>query len=175
VTAAQLLTGGDAADPKPSMHWQAENAHGLRTLVWKATDPNGDALTYAVSWRKQGETAWHDLARDLTENLLTWDTSSWSDGKYEVSRAIVVDNAPPVIQVISRQAGTVEFTVNDSLSPLLSVTTSTDGKDYAPIVPVDGILDSGSERFLAKVPPGQILFIRAEDAGGNIAGAQAAK
>jgi hypothetical protein len=195
VTVTQILSD-DAADPKPSMRWQPENAHGLRTLIWKATDPNGDALTYTVSWRREGETAWHTLAHDLTENLLTWDTSSWGDGHYElkvvasdaganapgegltdeqVSREMIVDNAPPVIQVISRKSDAVEFTVTDPLSGLSSVTTSTDGKDYTPIVPVDGILDSGSERFIAKITPGQLLFIRAEDTSGNVAGTQVGK
>jgi hypothetical protein len=81
----------------------------------------------------------------------------------QVSREMIVDNAPPVIQVISRKSDAVEFTVTDPLSGLSSVTTSTDGKDYTPIVPVDGILDSGSERFIAKITPGQLLFIRAEE------------
>jgi hypothetical protein len=192
-SAKQLASGEDLSDPPTPMRYQAVNAHGLRTVTWTASDPNGDDLTYAVSWRKRGETAWHELAKNLTEPLLTWDTSSWKDGKYElkiqasdaganapgegltdeqVSREMIVDNTPPSIQITSQKSNAVEFSVTDALSGLRSVTTSTDGKNYAPIVPVDGILDSGSERFIAKITPGQTLFIRAEDGSGNVAGAQ---
>jgi hypothetical protein len=192
-SAAQLVSDQDLSDPPTPMRWAAASGHGLRTMVWKATDPNGDALTYDVSWRKEGETEWHDLAKNLTDPLFSWDTTSWSDGRYElkvvasdvganapgegltdqqISREMIVNNTPPVIRVTSQKDGTIEFTVTDELSGLASVTTSTDGKNYQPLIPVDGILDSGSERFLAKITPGQILFIRAEDGSGNVAGAQ---
>jgi hypothetical protein len=195
-SANQLLSGGDAPDAPPPMRWQIENAHGLRTVIWKASDPNGDALAYTVSWRKQGEKEWHDLAKNSADNLLSWDTSSWSDGRYElqitasdaaanapgeglideaISREIIVNNTPPSIQIGSQKSDTVEFTVTDPLSALHSVTVSTDGKSFAPLAPADGILDSGSERFTAKIAPGQTLFIRAEDSAGNVAGAQTGK
>lgn len=192
----QLASGEDLNDPPPPVRWLAVEGHGLRTVVWKASDPNGDDLTYNVSWRKRGETAWHDLAKNLSEPVLSWDTTSWSDGTYElkveasdagsntpgeglsdeqISRAMIVDNTPPVIRVISQKSDEVEFTVTDDLSGLQSVTVSTDGKTYKSIVPVDGILDSGSERFVAKITPGQVVFIRAEDGSGNVAGAQTGK
>ena len=192
-TAAQLLSASDTPEPITAMRYQAENAHGLRTLIWKASDPNDDELTYNVSWRKKGESAWHDLAKNMSESLLTWDTSSWAEGRYElkveasdaaanapgeglsdtaISREMIVSNTPPVIQIISQKSDTVEFTVRDELSGLNSVTVSTDGKTYRPLPPVDGILDSGSKRFLARIAPGQTFFIRAEDGSGNVAGAQ---
>lgn len=195
-SADQLLSVSDKldADAKPMTRWQVNNAHGLRTVTWKATDPNDDELTYAVSWRKQGETAWHELAKDLKETVLSWDTSGWVDGKYElkvtasdsddntpgeglqdesISRELIIDNTPPVIRVISRRSDSIEFTVTDELSGLQSVTVSTNGKDYKPLPPVDGILDSGTKRFIAKIASGQALFIRAEDGSGNISGTQA--
>jgi hypothetical protein len=195
-SAAQLASGQDLSDPPTPMRFQAMSGHGLRTMVWKASDPNGDALTYSVSWRKEGESEWHDLARSLTDPIFSWDTTSWADGKYElkveasdaganapgegltdqeISREMVVNNTPPVIQITGQKDGAVDFTVTDELSGLSSVTTSTDGKNYQPITPVDGILDSGHETFHAKVPEGQILFIRAEDGSGNVAGAQTGK
>ena len=192
-SADQLLAGSDAAEPKMPMHYQAADAHGMRTVIWKASDPNDDPLTFTVSWRKRGETDWHDLATHLSENLLSWDTSSWSDGRYElkieasdadangpgegltdevISREMIVDNTPPVIRITSVKSDAVEFSVTDALSGLQSVTISTDGNSYAPLVPIDGILDSGSERFVAKIAPGQTLFIRAEDRSGNVVGIQ---
>jgi sugar lactone lactonase YvrE len=192
-SATQLASNDDLSDPPTPMRWAAVTGHGLRAVVWKASDPNGDALSYTVSWRKRGETEWHDLAKDITDNLLSWDTSGWKDGIYElkieasdaranasgegltdeaISRQMIVNNTPPVIQIVSQKSDSVEFTVTDQLSGLQSVTTSTDGTNYQPLVPVDGILDSGSERFVAKITPGQILFIRAQDGSGNISGAQ---
>ena len=195
-SAAQILSGSDAPEPPSPMRYQMEKGHGLRTIIWKASDPNGDELTYHVSWRKQGENKWNDLATNLHENLLTWDTSSWDEGRYElkvvasdaeanapgeglsdemVSREIVVSNTPPVIQITSQKSDAVEFSVRDELSGLRSVTISTDGQGYHPLAPVDGILDSGSENFVAHIAPGQTLFIRAEDGNGNVAGAQTGK
>jgi hypothetical protein len=192
-SAAQIASPDNTPDAPPAMHYAATSGHGLRTAVWKASDPNGDALTYSIYWRKQGETGWHELTKDLNDSIFTWDTSSWTDGRYElkieasdadanapgegltdsvISRAIVVDNTPPVIKVLPPKNGTVEFTVTDGLSPLQSVAVSDDGKSYHEIPPVDGILDSVAETFEAPTTPGQILFIRAEDANGNVAGAQ---
>ena len=191
---AQLLAGDTATDAKAPTRYVPNDAHGLRTLLWKASDPNGDELIYNVSWRKKGEAAWHDLARDVTGSLLTWDTSSWSDGRYElkvqasdasdnapgagltdemVSREMVVSNTPPTIQIGGVQNGRANFSVHDELSGLRSVTGSTDGKSYRALTPVDGILDSGTESFSVSVSAGQTLFIRAEDNSGNVAGAQA--
>jgi hypothetical protein len=193
--AEQLLAAPDRGDDyQPQTRWQPVSGHGLRTVTWKASDPNNDTLTYAVSWRKRGETGWHVLAKDLKETVLSWDTSAWADGRYElkveacdatdnppgegltdvaISRELVIDNAPPVIQIVSQKSDAVEFTVEDDLSGLASVTISTNGKDYKSLPPVDGILDAGMKRFIAKIAPGQTLFIRAEDGSGNIAGAQA--
>ncbi|HUB68658.1 MAG TPA: hypothetical protein VL981_14330 [Candidatus Methylacidiphilales bacterium] len=195
-TADQLLFTSDQpnANEVPPTRWQSATGHGLRTVTWKASDPNGDELTYTVSWRKEGETAWHELAKDIKENVLSWDTTGWADGRYElkvvasdagnnapgegltddvVSRELLIDNTPPVIQIISRNGDSVEFTVTDELSGLNSVTVSTNGRDYKSIPPVDGILDSGPKRFVVKIASGQTLFIRAEDGSGNVAGAQA--
>jgi hypothetical protein len=195
-SAAQILSGGDVPDPPSPMRYQEESGHGLRTMIWKASDPNGDDLTYDVLWRKEGETAWHELAKNVSENLLTWDTSSWAEGRYElkvvasdaganapgeglsdemISREMIVSNTPPAIQITSQKGDAVEFSVRDELSGLQSVTVSTDGQSYHPLTPVDGILDSGSEHFLAHITPGQTLFIRAEDGSGNVAGAQTGK
>ena len=195
-TSGQILEGSDAPPDQNAMHYQAQNGHGMRTLLWKATDPNGDDLTYDVFWRKKGESGWHDLSRHLTDSLLTWDTSGWNEGRYELkivasdaeanppgegltdtafSRELVVNNTAPAIQIAARKGGKVEFTVKDALSTLQSVTVSTDGQSYHPLTPVDGILDSSSERFEAPVGDDQTLFIRAEDDSGNVAGAQAGK
>jgi len=194
-SADQLLSSPDKPDTdlKPQTRWQPAPAHGVRTVTWKAGDPNGDELTYAISWRKKGEPAWHDLVTGSKDTVLSWDTSGWDDGRYElkvvasdagdnapgegltdqsISRELVIDNQPPVIHIIAQKRDSVEFTVEDELSGLQSVTISTNGKDYQSLPPIDGILDTGTKRFVAKIQPGQMLFIRAEDGSGNVSGAQ---
>jgi hypothetical protein len=56
---------------------------------------------------------------------------------------------------------------------LRSVLVSRNGKDFKPVQPVDGILDSRSETFKFKLAPGEIVFIRAEDTAGNVSSALA--
>jgi len=179
-SADQLLSSPDKpdADSKPQTRWQSTTARGMRTVTWKAGDPNGDDMTYAVSWRKKGESAWHDLATDSKDTVLSWDTSGWTDGRYElkvvasdavdnapgegltdqsISRELVIDNTPPVIH-ITQKRDSVEFIVEDELSGLQSVTTSTNGKDYQSLPPIDGILDTGTKRFRRKNSTGADAF-----------------
>src|SRR6185295_3531571 len=47
---------------------------GLQTLVWRAEDGNGDTLSYDIMYRREGETAWRVLRRDVTDSILVWDT-----------------------------------------------------------------------------------------------------
>lgn len=194
-SADQLLTTPDRADSdfKPQTRWQPTSAPGLRTVTWKASDPNNDEMTYTVSWRQRGEAGWHALAKEIKDPVLSWDTSGWADGRYEIkveasdaganapgegqtdeqiSRELVIDHTPPTIQVLAKTSESVEFTVADELSGLASVTVSTNGKDYQALPPVDGILDVGTKRFVAKRSAGQLLFLRAEDGSGNVTGAQ---
>jgi len=195
-SADQLLSIPDqpSADVKPQTRWQSASGHGMRTVTWKAGDPNDDELSYTVSWQSKNDTAWHELAHEIKETVLSWDTSGWADGRYElkvvasdagdnapgegltdqsISRELVIDNTPPIIHIIAQKKDSVEFTVEDELSGLQSVTISTNGKDYQALPPIDGILDTGTKRFRAKIQLGQMLFIRAEDGSGNVSGAQA--
>jgi hypothetical protein len=65
-------------------------AQGIRPLQWKASDPNGDDLTYRLAVRREGESTWTPIATGLTNSLYAWDTTSWPDGRYDV-RLIATD------------------------------------------------------------------------------------
>src|SRR5260370_20334292 len=93
---------------------------GARTLTWQATDPNDDTLSYKVFYRTLGESEWHLLGDNLSQNYYTIDGNRVPDGTYlfkivasdapsntkenalsdeRVSDAIEIDNTPPAIRV----------------------------------------------------------------------------
>jgi hypothetical protein len=190
---AAAKTDADAIVKAPA-RFQPSEARGLRTMAWKATDPNSDELLYSVFYRTENKNEWRLLAKELKETVLSWDTSGWPDGNYYLkvvasdatdnapdealtdemtSRLLTVNNTPPLIQVMSVIGGRVEFTVQAAASRLASVQVSSNGKDFKPLRPEDGILDQRFERFETKVEPGEVLFIRVEDESGNVSSAMA--
>jgi len=145
---------------------------GLLTFVWRADDDNGDDLSYDVFYRREGEAAWKPLKRDITEEILVWDTTSVPNGRYTVrviasdapsnspstalsgareSTSFEVDNVPPVITVTSvrRENGRAVITVDvrDAHSSVQRVDYSLDGDKWQTIYPRDGIADSRFEQF----------------------------
>jgi hypothetical protein len=196
-TIDQLLSEKGRTEPADFLfrvptRYQPREARGLRTVVWKALDPDGDALRYRVFYRREPDGPWQLLAKDLKEPIFSWDTSGWPDGQYRIrveasdegenpsgeglsdsreSRTFLVDNTPPTIQVLPRMGNKVRFRVSDTSSGIKSVLVSTDGTDFLPALPVGGILDWQREDFEIPCPPGGSLFIRAEDQAGNVASA----
>ncbi|HSK74875.1 MAG TPA: WD40 repeat domain-containing protein [Thermoanaerobaculia bacterium] len=96
---------------------------GYQTLRWSAADPNGDRLTYDLSFRpvgKDGSTKgeWLTVASDLTQDYYSFDATALPDGVYrfrltasdksanepgselkaeQVSDPVVIDHAPPAL------------------------------------------------------------------------------
>ncbi len=195
-TAEQLLANVGKPDSETGMaslpvRFQPNLQRGLRTVVWKATDPDGDALTYTIYQSRDLKGPWRLLAKDYKDSVLSWDSSGWADGNYYikivasdagdnapkdaltdemVSRMITVDNSPPEIVRLASLDGKVRFRVTDAASLLVSVEVSTNGKDFHSVVPVDGIIDSRSEEFEVPLNGSEVLFIRAEDEFGNVKG-----
>jgi hypothetical protein len=107
---------------------------GFRTLQWKATDPDGDALVYDLSFRPVGGAKWMLLRSDVREASYSFDSTSLPDGEYVFrvtasdveanpgegktstrdSSPVRVDNTPPVVRETSRGAGFVEIEAADS-------------------------------------------------------------
>src|SRR5262249_21633784 len=140
---------------------------GLLTLTWRAQDDNKDDLSYDVYYRREGETEWKPLKKDLTDEIVVWDTSSVPNGRYVMrvvasaaprnspttaltgsleSSAFDIDNTPPVITVtnVARVAGrlTIDFDVRDDNSIVQKAEYSLDGDRWQTIYPKDGIPDS---------------------------------
>jgi hypothetical protein len=173
---------------------------GLLTIVWRAEDENRDELTYEVQYRLEGQTAWKSLRKGLTDSILVWDTASVPDGRYLVrvlasdalsnsgatalvgaleSNLFEVDNAPPVIAIISarREAArvVVSFEVRDQQSSVQKVDYSLDGDRWQAVYPKDGIADSPLEQFeltLEGEAASRGVILRATDALNNVANAR---
>lgn len=169
---------------------------GLQTFVWKADDENGDELAYDVLYRREGETAWRPLKRDLRDTLLVWDTSSVPNGTYVLkvaasdaranpaqlalvgeleSTSFEIDNVAPTVQAGAvRREGTsfvVAADIRDTDSAITRVEFSVDAQRWQPAFPRDGILDARQELFEIRLDAdaaGRTLVIRATDALGNV-------
>jgi hypothetical protein len=174
---------------------------GLQTFLWKAQDPNDDDLTYDVLYRREGETNWKALKRNLADPILVWDTTSVPNGTYVIkvvasdasanppgaalvaereSDTFDIDNAPPMITVnsVSREAGRtiVRFVVKDADFPVQRVEYSLDADRWRPLYPRDGIADSRTEEFeltLDQDVTEKAIILRAFDGMNNVATARA--
>ena len=172
---------------------------GYRTLTWKGTDPNGDALRYEVEARREGGPAWFLVRKDLEDSFLSFDTTALPDGRYrfrvtasdrlsqpegealtarEESGVVIVDNTPPVLKVESRNlegdALVVIVLAADALSPVTKAEGAVNADRWRLLPAEDGAADSPVERFVFRVPKPSgpaVLSIRVLDAAGNVAAA----
>jgi len=170
---------------------------GARTLVWQATDPNDDTLTYKLMYRTIGDNDWHLLADNLSQAYYTIDGNRIPDGTYlfkvmvsdglsntaehtltndQTTDAIEIDNTPPSIKVsgptITGQTAEVMFEVADSTSRVVRGEYSVDGGAWQLIFPVDGIADSAHETFKARVTFDKlgehVIAFRCADSSANV-------
>jgi hypothetical protein len=167
---------------------------GLQAFAWKAEDDNDDGLRYDLYYRQAGDPAWKPLRRDVTDQIVVWDTMSAPDGTYVVkvaasdaaanapsaalagelvSEAFDVDNSAPAVsiqQVVREGAATrVVFEVADTFSPVSTVEYSIDTGRWRAVYPLDGAADSRRERYEIRVDgdaAGRVV-IRATDSMNN--------
>lgn len=175
---------------------------GLQTIVWKGDDANGDDLTFDVSFRREGETAWTPLATALADPIYVWDTASVPSGHYVLriaasdalsqpadqalvgeleSSVVEIDAVAPVVTVRPpTRAGdrlSVSVDVRDQHSAIARVEYSLDGAAWLPAYPADGLLDSRAETLTLTFPAsaqGKMLVVRATDTLHNVGVSDAA-
>ena len=189
----------DQDGPQPSVGRRMYRK-GLQTFQWRAEDPNNDRLTYAIAYRREGESAWRPLKAGLADPIFVWDTTSVPDGRYVVrviasdasvnapsealegareSGGFDVDNTAPVIAIApaaSQGATTVRVTVRDAHSGVQRVEYAIGGEQWQVVYPADGLSDSREEVYEIALPAAADrarLVIRATDVLQNVSTAVA--
>ncbi len=171
---------------------------GWRSAIWQASDPDNDTLSFDVSYRAAGAERWKVLKEGVKDNFLDWAAATWPDGAYYLrvmasdlpdnredeartgewtSDVFTVDNTAPEIQAdLSAEAlakGSLALTISDSTSVVDQAEYSLDGADWRPLLPVGGIYDAKSNRFLIpiqRLKAGEhYVVVRASDAADNVA------
>jgi hypothetical protein len=170
---------------------------GFQTVVWDASDENGDTLSYTISLRKEGETEWRVIQDGWAETIYAFDTLSYPDGTYfvklaasdspsnpagldlrseKISPPLVIDNSLPVVKNFTavRNGAMLEvaFQAEDAYSSIEEVKWLIRPGDWRVVFPVDGISDSRSEtfKFSVRIPGGaeNLITVRVRDSYGNV-------
>jgi hypothetical protein len=170
---------------------------GYRTVLWDASDENGDELSYALSIRKEGESEWRVLRPARGETIFAFDTLAYSDGTYflkvtasdvpsnppgtelqaeRVGPPFVIDNSLPTVKgfTVARGGGglNMSFQAQDAFSTIEEVKVLVRPGEWRVVFPVDGIADSTTEsfKFSMKLPANaeNLVTVRVRDAFGNV-------
>ena len=171
-------------------------AHGIRTLQWRGSDPNGDQLSYKVEVKREDGGDWILVGDDLDANTFSWDTNGMPDGRYRVrvtatdapsnavgeertdqilSEPFTVDNTPPSITRFDARpedgAIAIEGQAEDGASALSKIEVSVDNDAWRPVTPEGGLTDAREETFRARLPDvakgEHTVGLRVTDLAGN--------
>lgn len=165
---------------------------GMRAVAVRASDPDGDGLSYEIYFRGEAEETWKILESERRTPSYSWDSETFPDGEYVLrvvasdapsnppdqaleaeylSEPFLVDNTGPQVTRIDVAGGLLSFMVRDGASPLYRVEYAIDGGDWRVVHPEDGVTDSETEAFeiaLDGLESGEhTLAIRARDTANN--------
>ena len=172
---------------------------GARTFSWKAQDPDGDRLTFALAVRRSPDDAWFPLAGEIRDTFFSWDSRNLPDGVYHlqltaddaadnpqgqvfrrhrISQPFRVDNTPPRIDGVSAEATAggfaVEFDAVDPGGRIVAVEYALGAGKWIALDPADGVADAESERYRLELRSQDIsegrLRLRVVDEAGNVGG-----
>jgi sugar lactone lactonase YvrE len=184
-------------DLRMGMPTRKSERKGFQTVVWDASDENGDALRFGLAMKKDGESEWRVLEEGLTETIYAFDTQSFPDGTYllkltasdapsnplglelkseRTSPPLVIDNSLPTVKNFTAArngaALDISFQAEDSYSYIEEVKVLVRPGEWRVVFPVDGMADSRSEsfKFSVKLPPGaeNQVTVRVRDSYGNV-------
>ena len=171
-------------------------ARGMMGARWSASDENNDALTYTVEIRGVGETQWKSIKDKAREKYLSWDSTAFPDGEYElrvtasdlpgnlpaealtaslITDPFLIDNTPPqILNLASAPAGAkleIHWTARDARSNIDRAEYSQNGGDWLPVQPKTRLTDAPETEYvlnLDRVGTGeQVIAVRITDAYDN--------
>jgi len=150
---------------------------GMRTLRWRATDPNGDDLLATIAFRPEAAQGsepagpgWLEIAKEKKDDFYSFDATAVPDGRYrfrlrvsdlpanapetayvaeEITETVVIDHSPPRRLAVERRSGGRDplLTVADDWNPIVKAELSVDAGEWRELAPVDGLADGRSEKF----------------------------
>jgi sugar lactone lactonase YvrE len=167
-------------------------AKGYIGARWLAHDENGDTLVYKVEIRGRGENEWKLLKDKLKDKELSWDSTAFPDGEYElrvtasdapdnppaaalssslISEPFLIDNTPPQIIGLSATANgsriDVRWRAKDARSIIDHAEYSVNGGEWLVVEPVNKLSDSPEEDYhliIDRPSPGeQTIAVRVSD------------
>ena len=170
---------------------------GFQTIIWEASDENGDNLIYTLFIKRENENKWRVLKEKCSENIFAFDTLSFPDGVYiikliasdlpsnprglelqkdKISQPLVIDNSIPVIRnfQVFKEKNKLEvtFDAEDSMSSIEEVKYLIRPDEWRTIFPVDGICDSKKEGFKISVRllpnSDNLITVKVKDSHRNI-------
>jgi hypothetical protein len=151
---------------------------GMQVVLWTVADADNDNVIATFSLRREGETAWTDLAINTRDTYAQFDTSHLPDGIY-FTRLVVTETDPrPPAERLSATFETDDLVIDHQRPELLEcsakrtsdkVVLTVHGRDNLSLLegievlfnngvhetleqPVDGIRDGREETFLMELP-----------------------
>ncbi len=96
----------------------AQWARGIRSVVWDASDPNGDDLTFKVYIKAEDEKEWHALGDPTQERAVSWDSQAFANGTYRIK--VVASDSPdnPEASALTAERESPPFEI-DNIPPRL--------------------------------------------------------
>ncbi len=151
---------------------------GAQVVLWNVTDPDNDNFLSTFSIRRDGDPAWIEIAANVRENHVQFDTAHLPDGVY-FTRLVATETAPrPVGQRLTQTFETDDLIVDHTAPEVLTATAqrtatavvvTVHGRDQLSLLdgmevvfnngvretveqPVDGVRDGREEIFTLEIP-----------------------